>query len=240
MINNNNIFMFTNTRADYGLQRWIIKEMQNSTKFNTYLVVGGTHLSEEFGYTIEEIFKDNIKNIIKIPFLSTSMDALSLVSSIGNGIIQASQIFSLYKPSYVILSCDRYELFIMAIAAMMCKIPIIHIHGGELTEGCIDEQVRHAITKMAHIHMPSTKLHAENISKMGEEDWRIHIVGAPGLENIKRLELYTKEEILKLTRINVNKNTIICTYHPVTLEGEDSVKWQVKIYWRHYQNLISE
>jgi len=76
--------------------------------------------------------------------------------------------------------------------------------------------------------MPSTELYAENISKMGEEDWRIHIIGALGLENIKRLELYTKEEILKLTGIDVNKNTIICTYHPVTLEGEDSVKWQIK------------
>jgi GDP/UDP-N,N'-diacetylbacillosamine 2-epimerase (hydrolysing) len=91
--------------------------------------------------------------------------------------------------------------------------------------------VRHAITKMAHIHMPSTSLYAENISKIGEEDWRIHIVGAPGLENIKKLKLYTEEEILKLAGIDVHKNTIICTYHPVTLEGEDSVIWQIKNLW---------
>jgi len=228
MIDKKNIFIFTNTRADYGLQRWIIKEMQNNIKFDTYIIVGGTHFSEEYGNTIEEISKDDIKNIIKIPFLHTSLDAPSLTSSIGNGLIQITQIFNTYKPDFVILLGDRYELFIMSIAALLYRVPIIHLHGGENTAGVIDEQVRHAITKMAHIHMPSIELYAENISKMGEEDWRIHIVGAPGLENIKKLELYKEEEILKLTGINVNKNTIICTYHPVTLEGEDSVKWQIK------------
>jgi len=228
MINNNNIFIFTSTRADYGLQRWITKEMQNSAKFNIYVIVGGTHLSEEYGNTIEEILKDNIENIIKVPFLNTSLDASSITSSIGNGLIKISQIFNTYKPDFIFLLGDRYELFIMAIAALLYQVPIVHLHGGENTSGVIDEQVRHAITKMAHIHMPSTELYAENISNMGEENWRIHIVGAPSLENIKRLELYTKEEILKLTGIDISKNTIICTYHPVTLEGEDSVKWQIK------------
>jgi len=228
MINKKNIFIFTSTRADYGLQRWITKEMQNNNKINTYVIVGGIHLSEEYGNTIEEISKDDIKNIIKVPFLHTSLDASSLTSSIGNGLIQITQIFNIYKPDFVVLLGDRYELFIMAIAALLYQVPIIHLHGGENTTGVIDEQVRHAITKMAHIHMPSTELYAENISKMGEEDWRIHIIGAPGLENIKRLNLYTKDEILKLTGIDVNKNTIICTYHPVTLEGEDSVNWQTK------------
>ena len=228
MINNNNIFIFTSTRADYGLQRWIIKEMQNSIKFNTYVIVGGTHLSEEYGNTIEEILKDNVKNIIELPFLSGLSNASSLITSIGNGLTQVSKIFIKYKPDIVILLGDRYELFIGAIAALLYNSIIIHIAGGEITKGAIDEQVRHAITKMAHIHMPSISLYAENISKMGEEDWRIHIVGAPGLENIKKLELYTEEEILKLTSIDVNKNTTICTYHPVTLEGEDSVRWQIK------------
>jgi len=228
MKNKKNIFIFTSTRADYGLQRWIIKEMQSTNKVNTYVVVGGTHLLEEYGNTIEEILKDNIKNIIKVTFLNTSLDASSLTSSIGNGLIQIMQIFNTYKPDFIVLLGDRYELFIMAIAALLYQVPIIHLHGGENTTGVIDEQVRHAITKMAHIHMPSTELYAGNISKMGEEDWRIHIIGALGLENINKLELYTEEEILKLTDIDVNKNTIICTYHPVTLEGGDSVRWQIK------------
>ena len=228
MIDSKKIFIFTSTRADYGVQRWIIKELQNYSNFDTFVLVGGTHLSEQYGYTIEEILNDNVKNIIKLPFLSNSLDVSSIITSVGNGLTQVSEIFMKYKPDIVILLGDRYELFITAVAALLYNSIIIHVAGGEITKGVIDEQVRHAITKMAHIHMPSTELYAENISKMGEEDWRIHIIGAPGLENIKKLELYTKEEILKLTGIEVNKNTVICTYHPVTLEGEDSVKWQIK------------
>jgi GDP/UDP-N,N'-diacetylbacillosamine 2-epimerase (hydrolysing) len=227
MIKKNKIFMFTSTRADYGLQRWMIKRMQICTKFDTYLIVGGAHLLEKYGYTINEISKDNIKKIIQLPFLNDSTDKFSLVSSVGDGLIGISRIFFTYKPDYIILLGDRYELFIMAIATLLYQVPIIHLHGGENTTGVIDEQVRHAITKMAHIHMPSTSLYAENISKMGEEDWRIYIVGAPGLENVKHNELFTEDEILKLTGIDVQKNTIICTYHPVTLEGEDSARWQI-------------
>ncbi len=218
--------IFTSTRAEYGLLRYIIKKLQEFIKI--HVLVGGTHLSREDGYTISEIIEDKVENIIKIPFLSNSKTSLGLTSSIGNGIIQISQIFESIKPDFLLILGDRYELFIPTIASLMFNIPIIHLGGGERTEGVIDEQVRHSITKIAHIHMPSTELYAENISKMGEEDWRIHIVGAPGLENIKKLKLYTKEEIYKLTGVNLEKNTIICTYHPVTLEGENSIKWQIE------------
>jgi len=228
VVNNGKIFLFTNNRADYGVQRWIIKKLQNYSKFDTYVLVGGTHLLEQYGYTIEEILKDDIKNIIKLPFLSSSLDASSLVYSVGNGLTQVSKIFKKHKPNIVILFGDRYELYIGAIAALLYRSIIIHIAGGSITEGVIDEQVRHAITKMAHIHMPSTELYAENISKMGEEDWRIYIVGAAGLENIRKLDLYSKNEIYKLTKVNLDNPTILCTYHPVTLEGAESVIWQTK------------
>jgi len=226
-MNRKRIFIFTTTRADYGLIRWIIYRLQTFSQFQTYVIVGGTHLSETYGYTVEEILKDDIKNLIQIPFLSSSTNATALTSSIGNGLIQISQVFSIYRPDFLILLGDRYELFISIIAALMYKVPIIHLHGGEVTEGVIDEQVRHAITKMVHIHMPSTKFYAENISKMGEEDWRIHIVGAPGLENIKKLKPYSKKEIFELLGVDVGKPTILCTYHPVTLEDEESGIWQV-------------
>ncbi len=218
--------IFTATRAEYGLLRYTIKKIQKFMEL--YVLVGGAHLSIIDGYTINELKKDKIENIIEIPFLYSSKKSMALTNSIGNGLIQISQVFNYIKPDFLIILGDRFEIFIPAISSMMCNIPIIHLCGGERTEGLIDEQVRHAITKMAHIHMPSTSLYAENISKMGEEDWRIHIVGAPGLENIKKLELYTEEDILKLTGIDVNEITIICTYHPVTLEGEDSVRWQTK------------
>ena len=212
------IAIFTATRAEYGLLRWIAKGLTEITE--VYFVVGGTHLSPEDGYTINEIKNDNFENIIEIPFLSSSRTALALTSSIGNGIIQFSQIINSIKPDFVIVLGDRYEIFIPVIASLMSNIPIIHLCGGERTEGSIDEQVRHSITKIAHIHMPSTNIYAENISRMGEEDWRIHIVGAPGLENINRMDLFTPKDIYERTGVNINEPTIICTYHPVTLELE--------------------
>lgn len=218
------IAIFTATRAEYGLLRWIAKGLTEITE--VYFIVGGTHLSPEDGYTINEIKNDNFENIIEIPFLSSSRTALALTSSIGNGIIQFSQIINSIKPDFVIVLGDRYEIFIPVIASLMSNIPIIHLCGGERTEGSIDEQVRHSITKIAHIHMPSTDTYAENISKMGEEDWRIHIVGAPGLENIKRMNLYEPKEIFELTGVDINEPTIICTYHPVTLE-EKRIDWQL-------------
>lgn len=222
----NRIFIFTTTRADYGLLRWVITGFQRSSEFETHVVVGGTHLSEIHGYTVKEILRDGVQNIVQVPFLSTSSNAIALISSVGNGLSKISRVFSGCKPDFLMLLGDRYELFIAAIAALICGIPIIHLHGGEVTEGVIDEQVRHAITKMAHIHMPSTEFYAENISKMGEEDWRIHIVGAPGLENMKRSVLYSKKEILKLSGVDVNRPTILCTYHPATLEDERNVTRQ--------------
>lgn len=222
------IFIFTASRAEYGLLRWIIKKLQHASEFKTYVIVGGTHLSNEYGYTLKEIIADKVKNILELPFLNTSTKPNALVSSVGNGLIQISQLFSIYNPDFCILLGDRYELFIIAIASLMFRVPIFHFHGGELTEGVIDEQVRHAITKMSHIHMVATEFYAENVSKMGEEDWRIHIVGAPGLENLKKLKLYSKKEIYNLTRINLDYPTILCTYHPVTLESEESAILQIK------------
>jgi len=221
------IFVFTSTRADYSLLRWIISRLQSLSEFDIYVLAGGMHLSTVYGCTIHEIVKEKVRNILQLPFLDSSSDAAALTFSVGNGLIQIAPLFSTYRPDFLIILGDRYELFIPTIAGMLHNVPIIHLSGGEITEAVIDEQVRHAITKMAHIHMPSTEFYAENISRMGEEDWRIHIVGAPGLENIKKLKLYSKKEILELSGVNVDKPTILCTYHPVTLEGEESVVWQM-------------
>jgi len=223
-----NIFIFTATRAEYGLLRWIIKKLQNTAEFNAYVIVGGTHLSKDYGDTLDEILADNIRNIIELPFLNASTKPNALVSSIGNGLIQISQLFSIYKPDFSFILGDRYELFIIAIASLMNRVPIFHLHGGEITAGVIDEQVRHALTKISHIHMASTEFYAENISKMGEEDWRIYVIGAPSLENIKKLKLYTKEDIKKIINVDLNKPTILCTYHPVTLKDEQKVIYEVK------------
>ncbi len=220
------IVVFTATRAEYGLLRWMIKEFQG--KYKAYVIVGGTHLSISYGYTIKELSEDNVQNILELPFLISNDKPYALTSSIGTGLIQISQILKNIKPDFTLVLGDRYELFIPVLGSMLFNIPVIHLSGGERTEGLIDEQVRHAITKISHIHMVSTEFYAENVSKMGEEDWRVHIIGAPGLENMKRLELYDKGKIYELTGVNLDIPTVICTYHPVTLEGEESVVWQAE------------
>lgn len=220
------ILVFTSTRAEYGLLKWIIKNLNN--KFEVIVTVGGTHLSQKDGYTINEIIRDRISNIIKLPFLLSSRDSASLTNSVGNGLIQISQIFQEYKPDYTLLLGDRYEIFIPSITCLLFNVPIVHLHGGEITEGVIDEQIRHSITKMAHIHMTSTESYAENISKMGEEDWRIHIVGASGLENAVRGKLLCIEEIKKELGLNLTKHTVLCTYHPVTLESIENTQIQIE------------
>ena len=214
------ILIFTSTRAEYGLLKWTIKRL--SRKFKVMVTAGGTHLSHEDGYTIKEIINDNVTNILELPFLLSSRNNTSLTISVGNGLIQMAQIFQNNTPDYAVVLGDRYELFIPSVTSLMFNVPLIHLHGGEVTEGVIDEQIRHAITKMAHIHMPSTEFYAENISKMGEEDWRIHIVGAPGLENAVREKLSSMEEIQREIGIDLTKSTVLCTCHPVTLEPENT------------------
>jgi len=220
------ILIFTSTRAEYGLLKWIIKKL--SSKFIILVTAGGTHLSHEDGYTIREIIHDKIKNVIELPFLLSSRDKTSLTISVGNGLIQMAQIFRINKPDYTVILGDRYELYIPAITSLLFNVPIVHLHGGEITEGVIDEQIRHAITKMAHIHMPSTEFYAKNISRMGEEDWRIHIVGAPGLENAARERLFSIDEIKKKIGINLKKPSILCTYHAVTLESLNKTTHQIR------------
>mgnify|MGYP000903215118 FL=1 len=139
----------------------------------------------------------------------------------GLEMIQIAQGFERLKPDMLLILGDRYEIFAAAICAMTMNIPIAHISGGEITEGAMDEQIRHAITKMAHIHFPGAECYAENIKKMGEESWRIFNVGDPGIENIKNTKLMTKEEIKEDIDIDIDEETLLITYHPVTLEIED-------------------
>jgi len=158
------ILIFTSTRAEYGLFRNIIKHLELSKNFNPVVVAAGTHLLKKFGSTINELQKDKIKNIISMPFLSGSSDNFNLTSNVGKGLGLFSNIIKKQKPDFIMILGDRFELFIPAITALITNIPLIHIHGGENTTGAMDQQVRNALTKISHIHMPSTMEYAENMS----------------------------------------------------------------------------
>ncbi|WP_061320779.1 UDP-N-acetylglucosamine 2-epimerase [Clostridium botulinum] len=216
------ILVVTGTRAEYGLLYWTMKEIEKHKDLQLQLIVTGNHLIREYGYTVDQIKKDGFKIDEEIDMIIDSEKKSSVLKSMGIEMIQMAQAFDRLKPDILLILGDRYETFVAATCAMMMNIPIAHMNGGESTEGLIDEQVRHAITKMAHIHFPGAEYYKERIIKMGEEPWRVFNVGQAGIENIKRLNLLDKEQLEKELNINFTKKVFLITYHSVTLELENT------------------
>ena len=215
------IAIFTSARSEYGSLRFIIRKMISSKKIEPALFVSGAHLLKSLGNTVRDIEKDFLDKlpIFKIPYSLSSDSKIDLSKSVGLGIISFTQTIDNWKPDLIFVAGDRYELFIPTIVSTICKIPIIHIGGGQITYGAIDNQVRNAVTKLAHLHLTTTYEAAYNLSKMGEEDWRIFVVGSPGIENIYKLKLLSIGDLKKELDINLSIPTILCTYHPVTLDN---------------------
>lgn len=239
------VMAFTATRAEYGLLKPILKAIESSPELDLLLVVAGSHLASWQGRTEQEIKKDGISISAIIDNLLASDTSGALVKSVGLGLIEIASYFSKQQPDMVLFLGDRYELFIPAIAAVLYRIPIAHLGGGESTEGVLDEQVRQALTKMAHIHFPSTFQYACRLRQMGEEAWRIHVVGAPGVENIHKGDFMTPEELKKTFNLDVTKPTLLITYHPETLIRTQDPAAQVAILiaalkeFQDYQQVIT-
>jgi len=222
------IAFFTFTRAEYGLLRWSIKRVSDFFGKNVKVIVGGAHLSKNYGLTMNEIICDDINIDYHIDFLLSNNTPEALTKSLGVGIISTAQLFQVEKPDVIVILGDRYELYTAVLPAVLHNIPIIHIEGGAKTYGVIDEQIRHSITKISHVHIVSNNIHAENVSRMGEEDWRIQVLGSPGIENIYRLKLKNIDEIKEELGIDLLIPTILVTYHPVTLEKKISTERQIE------------
>lgn len=215
------ILIVTGTRAEYGLLYWTMKEIQNDDELQLQLIATGNHLVREYGYTVDQIKRDGFFIDDEIDMIIESDKKSGIIKSMGLEMIQMAQSFDRLKPDMLLILGDRYETFIAAVCAMMMNIPIAHMNGGESTEGAVDEQIRHAITKMAHIHFPGAEYYKDRIIKMGEESWRVHNVGQAGIENIKRLELLQKHDLETDLNIKFNKKIFLITYHPVTLDDMD-------------------
>ena len=221
------ITVVTGTRAEYGLLKNTLEKINESNNLQLQLIVTGAHLSKNYGYTIDEILRDGFNVDEKLPILIDKNCKDSMSREMGSLMIQLSQTFMKLKPDLLLILGDRYEIFAAATTAMTMNIPIFHISGGEVTEGAIDEQIRHAITKMAHIHFPGASKYANNIIKMGEESWRVFNVGDPGIENIKLTNFSDKKKLKAELGVDVDENTLLVTYHPVTLEV-DQLSYQIK------------
>ena len=218
------VCVVTGTRAEYGLLKRLIRELKNNNKLELQLVVTGMHLSPEFGNTVIDIVEDGHKFDKMIEVLLSSDSPVGISKSIGLGVIGFADALEELKPDILVLLGDRYEILAAATAAMVARIPIAHIHGGETTEGLIDEAIRHSITKMSHIHFVSTQKYRDRVIQLGEDPSNVYCVGGLGVDAIVNIDLMDYNETEKSINFKLQDKNILVTFHPVTLEQSSSRK----------------
>ncbi|NBJ97520.1 UDP-N-acetylglucosamine 2-epimerase (hydrolyzing) [bacterium 1xD8-48] len=216
------VCVITGTRAEYGLLKPLITKITNNIEMQLQLVVTGMHLSPEFGLTYKEIEQDGFEITEYNEMLLSSDTPNGITKSIGLGIIGFADIFTRIVPDIVVILGDRYEALAAAVTAMVHRIPIAHIHGGELTLGAVDDAIRHSLTKMSTLHFTSTEEYRKRVIQLGEEPNRVFYVGALGIENIKTQKLLSKKELAEYIGFSPDVSYIVVTFHPVTLEGNSA------------------
>lgn len=217
------VCVVTGSRAEYGLLRWVIEGIRDSESLELQLVVTGTHLSHEFGFTVQEIERDGFAIDYRVEMLLSSDTSVGVSKSLGLGVIGFADALETLKPDVVLVLGDRYEIFAAATAAMIARIPIAHIHGGELTEGLVDDAIRHGITKMSHVHFVAAKEYRDRVILMGEQPERVFNVGGLGVESVKRTQLMSRERVEEALGFELLEPAFLVTFHPVTLHPEKSV-----------------
>jgi len=215
------VLYVTGTRADYGLMRSVLFRINSHPKMELHIAVTGMHLMPEFGNTLDEILKDGfICHRINVTYTQDTKESMAMF--IGGFIQEFVRLVGELKPDFILLLGDRGEMLGGAIVGAYLGVPVMHIHGGEVT-ATVDEFARHAITKLSHIHLPATEKSAKRIISMGEDPNRVHVVGAPGLDQIREMKLMEPQEIGKQYHLDLSLPVIIVLQHPVTLDGGDSV-----------------
>ena len=212
--------LVTTGRSDYGNYRPLLAEISKDPTFELRLLVSGTHLSAQHGYTVRAIEEDGFKIAERVELLLSSDSPEGISKSMGLGILGFAQVFAKSRPDILVVCGDRFEMHAAALAALPFKIPVAHLSGGELTEGAIDDGLRHSLTKLSHLHFPATQQYAARILQLGEEPWRITVAGEPSLDQLHTLKFLTREELEQRFSIRLNRQFLIVTFHPVTLEYE--------------------
>ncbi len=211
------ICVVTGTRAEYGLLYWLMKEIQADGDLELQLIVTGAHLSPEFGLTYKTIEQDGFTIDEKVEMLLSGDTSVSVTKSMGLALIGFADALARLAPDIVVVLGDRSEILAAAEAAMVANIPIAHIHGGEITEGAIDDSIRHAITKMAHLHFVAASEYRQRVIQMGEAPARVYEVGAVGIDNIVKTPLMTLSELEDSIGFPLGDRFFLVTYHPVTV-----------------------
>lgn len=218
------ICIVTGSRADYGLLYWLLKEIQDDQELRLQIVATGMHLSPEFGLTYKVIEADGFTIDAKVEMLLSSDTPVGIAKSMGMGVIGFADALDSLRPDILVLLGDRYEILAAAQAAMVARIPIAHIAGGDVTEGAFDEAIRHSIAKMAHLHFVTNEASARRVRQLGENPEHIFNVGSPGLDYIKRTKLLGRSELEEALNFKFREKNLLVTFHPVTLEAQPAEK----------------
>lgn len=211
------IAVLTGTRADYGLLKSLMSEIQKDKELKLQVIATGTHLSAHYGMTVQIIEADGFQVDCRVPITLSSDTAEGMGKSLGEAVLGLTQALSQLKPDLLVVLGDRYETFAGAQAAMVLSIPVAHIHGGEVTEGAMDESMRHAISKMACLHFTSAEVYRKRVVQLGEDPARVFTVGAPGLDQIQKIKFLDKKALSEALNFSLGKRNILFCYHPETL-----------------------
>lgn len=214
------IAVFTGTRAEYGLLYWLMKDIKSDPELTLKLIVSGTHLSPEFGLTYRQIEQDGFSIDERIEMLLSSDSSVGVVKSMGVALIGLADALARLRPDVLVILGDRFEALAAAQAAMLQRIPIAHLHGGEITDGAYDDAIRHAITKLSYLHFTAAEPYRQRVIQLGEAPERVFNVGAVGLDHITKTPLYSLEELQESLGFELTLPFFVVTYHPVTLADE--------------------
>jgi len=229
------ICVVTGSRAEYGLLYWLMKEINDDKDLELQIIVTGMHLSKEFGNTFQQIEKDGFTINKKVDISLSSDTDVAITKSMGLGMIGFADAFSKLKPELIVVLGDRFEIFSAVSSAMIARVPVAHLHGGEASEGVIDESIRHAITKMSHLHFVATDEYKNRVIQLGEQPKRVFNVGGLGIDNINKLKLLSKADFENVINFKLIEKNILITFHPATLEKSSS-----KIQFKELLNSLSE
>ena len=217
------ICVVTGTRAEYGLLSRLMQMIKDCSETKLQIIATNMHLQPEFGNTYKEIEDDGFVISKKVPMSKSEDTQKALVKSMGEELLGMADALEELRPDLLIILGDRYEMLMVASAALIFKIPVAHLYGGEITEGAFDDSIRHAITKMSHLHFTSTQKYRQRVIQLGENPDRVFHVGSIGVDNIKKVSLLKKQEIETSLGFGIDRDTVLATYHPITLSHTNVV-----------------
>jgi GDP/UDP-N,N'-diacetylbacillosamine 2-epimerase (hydrolysing) len=229
------ICVVTGTRAEYGLMRWVMQGIKDDPQLSLQVIATGMHLSPEFGLTYREIEKDGFRIDRRVEMLTSSDTPVGIAKSMGLGLIGFADALNELQPDLIVVLGDRFEIFAAVAAALVARIPVAHLHGGETTEGAFDEALRHSITKMSHLHFVAAEEYRRRVVQLGEQPERVFLVGGLGVDAIKRTALLDRSALEASLNFRLGDKNLLITFHPVTLEGQGSVRQMEELLFALHQ-----